>query len=352
MHELTISGRRVGPGHPTYVIAELSANHGGRLERAVELVHLAARAGADAVKVQTYRPDSMTIDSDREPFQVKGGTLWDGRTLYDLYAEAMTPWEWHADLQGEAKAAGVHFFSSPFDTAAVDFLVELEVPVLKIASFELVDHELIRYAAGQGRPLIMSTGMAAADEIEEALAVAVDAGAPGVALLRCNSAYPASPSEMDLRTISDMARRWNVPVGLSDHTLGTAAAIVAVSLGGCILEKHFTFSRDEPGPDSAFSLEPDEFAHLVAAVREAEAEIGSVRYGPSAREHSSLAFRRSLFAVEDVAAGELFTRANVRAIRPGDGLAPKHLDRVLGRPAAGRVERGTPLAWDLVEGGA
>lgn len=348
MPHIALGNRLVGPGHPTYVIAELSANHGGSFDRAVELVHRAAEAGADAVKVQTYRPDTMTLDAAHEPFVVSGGTLWDGRKLYDLYTDAMTPWEWHAPLQAEARNAGVDFFSSPFDTTAVDLLVELDVPTFKIASFELVDHALIRYAAQQGRPLILSTGMATRQDIDEAVAVAREAGAPGIALLRCNSAYPAPASEMDLHTIPDMASRWDVPVGLSDHTLGATAAVVSVALGACILEKHFTLNRAEPGPDSAFSLEPHEFAAMVAAVREAELVPGRVRYGPSRREEASLAFRRSLFAVADIAAGEPFTEQNVRAIRPGQGLAPKHLPAVLGSTATRPIRRGTPLTWELV----
>jgi pseudaminic acid synthase len=347
--EISIGNRLVGAGHPTYVIAELSANHGGSLDRAFELVRRAAEAGADAVKVQTYRPETMTIDSSREPFQVSGGTLWDGRTLFDLYGEAQTPWEWHAELQAEAEAAGVDFFSSPFDATAVRFLADLGVPVLKIASFELVDHGLIRAAAGTGLPLIMSTGMASVDDIDDAVRVAREAGAEGIALLRCNSAYPAPAAEMDLRTIPDMAARWDVPVGLSDHTLGTTAAVAAVALGACILEKHVTLSRSEPTPDAEFSLEPDELRCMVEAVREAESALGTIRYGASEREKSSLAFRRSLFVVADVAEGETFTGENVRAIRPGDGLAPRHLDVVLGRRATARVERGTPLTWDLIE---
>lgn len=349
MPEITLGGRLIGTGHPTYVIAELSANHGGSYERAVELLRRVAAAGADAVKVQTYRPETMTIDSSREPFRVSGGTLWDGRTLYDLYAEAQTPWEWHAGLQAEATAAGVDFFSSPFDAGAVWFLADLGVPALKIASFELVDHALIRTAAGTGLPLIMSTGMASSDEIDDAVRVAWGSGADGIALLRCNSAYPAPAAEMDLRTIADMTARWDVPVGLSDHTLGTTAAVTAVALGACVLEKHVTLSRSDPTPDAAFSLEPDELRSMVEAVREAESALGSVRYGPSEREKSSLAFRRSLFVVADVDAGEAFTEENVRAIRPGDGLAPRHLDAVIGRRAVRAVERGTPLTWDLVE---
>jgi N-acetylneuraminate synthase len=277
------------------------------------------------------------------------GTLWAGRTLYDLYAEAYTPWEWLPELQAAAAQHGLDLFSSPFDHTAVDFLAKHDVPAYKIASFELVDHELIRYAASKGKPLILSTGMATAKEIDDAVRVAREGGAAGVALLRCNSAYPAPPEEMDLRTIPDMVDRWRAPVGLSDHTVGVTAAVAAVALGACILEKHFTLTRDEPGPDSAFSLEPKEFAALVLAVREAEAAAGSVRYGPSDREQPSLAFRRSLFAVQDVRAGDPFTEENVRAIRPGQGLAPKELPRVLGRRAAADIERGTPLTWELVE---
>jgi len=348
MREIKIGTRAVGDGHPVFVIAELSANHGQDLGRARELVHLAAEAGADAVKLQTYTPDTLTIDSDRPPFVIGEGTPWAGRTLYELYGEAYTPWEWHEALRDDAEAAGVQFLSSPFDTTAVDFLEDLGVPAFKIASFELVDLALVEYAASRGKPLILSTGMATTDEIDEAVAVARAAGAGDVALLRCNSAYPASPEEMDLRTITDMRKRWTVPVGLSDHTLGVSAASTAIALGATVVEKHLTLMRSEPGPDSAFSLEPAEFAHLVRVIREVEATLGSVRYGPSARERSSLVFRRSLFVVRDVRAGEVFTDENVRAIRPGDGLAPKDLARVLGRRAALDIERGTPLSWDLV----
>jgi pseudaminic acid synthase len=349
MAEIVIAGRPVGTGHPMYVIAEISANHGGRLERAVELVQAAATAGADAVKLQTYTADTMTLDSDAAPFRVAEDTLWAGRTLHDLYEEAHTPWEWHRPLMDAATASGLDLFSSPFDATAVAFLDELDVPALKIASFELVDLELIRVAAATGRPLILSTGMATEDEIDAGVAAARAGGAAGVALLRCNSAYPAPADEMDLRTIPDMALRWGVPVGFSDHTLGTTAAVTAAALGACILEKHLTISRAEPTADAAFSLEPDEFRQMVAAVRDAEATLGSVRYGPSERERSSLGFRRSLFVVADVAPGESFTADNVRAIRPGHGLAPRHLPDVLGRPAARSVTRGTPLSWEDVD---
>lgn len=348
MQPIAINGRAIGPGRPMYVIAELSANHAGRLERAEELVRAAADAGADAVKLQTYTADSMTLDSDQAPFRVGDDMLWAGRTLYDLYDEAHTPWEWHARLLDVAREAGIELFSSPFDRAAVEFLVKLDVPALKIASFELVDLELIRLAAATGRPLIMSTGMATVEEIDDAVTAAREGGAAGIALLRCNSAYPAPAAEMDLRTIPDMIRRWDVPVGLSDHTLGTTAAVAAVALGATVLEKHLTWSRAEETADAAFSLEPDEFADLVRQIRAAEASLGAVRYGPSERERPSLQYRRSLFVVSDVRAGEVFTEENVRAIRPGHGLAPKELSRVLGRRATRDVDRGSPLSWELV----
>lgn len=348
MNGLVVGGRAVGPGHPTYLVAELSANHGGSLDRALELVRLAAASGADAVKIQTYTAESMTIDAPTDDFVVRGGTLWDGRTLYELYEQAATPWEWLPRLQEEAADAGVDFFSSPFDAAAVALLDGLDVPVLKIASFELVDHTLVRAAAATGRPLIMSTGMATVEEIDEAVAAARGAGAAGLALLRCNSAYPAPPGEMDLCTIPDMVARWHVPVGLSDHTLGTTAAVAAVALGACIVEKHFTDDRRRPTADSAFSLEPAELRAMVDAVREAEQALGSVRYGPSEREAASLAFRRSLFVVADLEAGDVLTAGNVRSIRPASGLAPRHLDQVLGRRTTRPVRRGTPLSWDLV----
>lgn len=345
-----LGGRRVGPGEPVYVIAELSANHGHDLETAKAIVRAAADAGADAVKLQTYTPDSLTIDADTPPFLIGEGTAWTGRRLHELYAEAATPWEWHAPLLELATGLGLQLFSTPFDEAAIDFLDAFDPPAFKIASFELVDLDLIRSAASRGRPLILSTGMATEGEIDEAVAAALDGGASGLVLLRCNSAYPASPADMDLRTIEAMAERWRVPIGLSDHTLGTTAATVAVALGAVVVEKHLTLRRSDGGPDAGFSLEPDEFATMVAAIREAEASLGGIRFGPSPGEEPSLAFRRSLFVVEDVAAGEVFTDANVRSIRPGDGLPPKHLGEVLGRRAAADVARGTPLSWSLVEG--
>ncbi|HMD45382.1 MAG TPA: pseudaminic acid synthase [Acidimicrobiales bacterium] len=345
---LTIAGRAIGPGHPVYVVAELSANHGGRLERALELVDASAAAGADAVKIQTYRADLMTIDADSECFTVSGGTAWDGRTLYDLYDEAATPWEWTGALQERAGEQGIHLFSTPFGAPAVDFLEQYSLPAYKIASFELVDTAFIERVAATGRPLIMSTGMATVEEIDEAVAVARAAGADQLALLRCNSAYPAPPEEMDLVTMVDMAERWGLPVGLSDHTSGWTVAVAAVALGASIVEKHVTRSRRDPTPDAAFSLEPDELAELVCQVRQAEAALGHVRYGPSEHEQASMAFRRSLFAVRDIRAGAEISRDDVAVIRPGWGLGPKHLDEVLARRAGVDIARGTPISWELL----
>ncbi len=333
----------------TYVIAELSANHNRDIDAAIELVHAARDAGADAVKVQTYTPDTITLKSDRDPFRIAGGTLWDGKLLWDLYKEAYMPWEWQPRLKEEAERLGLHFFSTPFDFTAVDFLEELEVPAYKIASFELVDLPLIRKVAATGKPLILSTGMATVSEIEEAVAVARDAGAEQIALLRTNSAYPAPPDEMDLRTIPHMAEMFGVPVGLSDHTLGIAVPVAAVAMGAALIEKHLTLSRSVPGPDSAFSLEPQEFKEMVEAVRTAERALGGVRYGPTPKEQASRVFRRSLFVVKDVRAGEPLTPENVRSIRPAHGLHTRHYDEVLGKRARVDIAAGTPLSWDLIE---
>lgn len=348
MEKVQISKRSIGPGQPTYVIAEMSANHGQSFDKAVEIVRAAKEAGADAVKLQTYTPDTITIASDRQEFRVGGGTIWDGRSLYDLYGEAYTPWDWQPKLKKVAEALGMDLFSSAFDLTAVDFLEEMGVPAHKVASFELVDIPLIQKMARTGKPLIMSTGMATVEEIEEALQGAREAGATQIALLKCTSAYPAPVEEMNLRTIPEMARRFGVPVGLSDHTMGIAAPVAAVALGACIIEKHLTLSRSTPGPDSAFSLEPHEFKAMVDAVRIAEKALGEVRFGLSGKEEASRAFRRSLFVVQDVKKGEAFTAANVRSIRPGHGLHPRYLTEVLGKCAARDAERGTPLSWELV----
>src|SRR5229473_455643 len=345
---IEIRKRRVGPGNPVYCIAEVSANHNQDFAQAVRIIEAAKDAGADAIKLQTYTPDTMTIASDREEFRIGGGTLWDGRNLHDLYGEAYTPWEWQPRLKQVAEDLGMDLFSSAFDFTAVDFLEQMGVPAHKVASFELVDLPLIQRMAGTGKPLIMSTGMASEEEIDEALQTARKAGATQIALLKCTSAYPAPAEEMNLRTIPEMARRFGVPVGLSDHTMGIAAPVAAVALGACIIEKHLTLSRATPGPDSTFSLEPQEFKAMVDAIRTAEKVLGEVYFGLSCKQESSRVFRRSLFVVQDVKRGETFTPENVRSIRPGYGLHTRYLGEVLGKRAVRDIERGTPLSWDLV----
>jgi pseudaminic acid synthase len=344
----SLGGRPVGPGLPALVIAELSGNHNQDFDAAVRLVQAAKEAGADAVKLQTYTPDTLTIRSDRAEFRVGGGTLWDGRTLHELYGEAFTPWEWQPRLKQVADEQGILLFSTPFDGSAVDFLERMQVPAYKVASFEIVDLPLIERIARTGKPIILSTGMASLAEISEAVGAAKEAGASELALLKCTSAYPAPPEEMNLRTIPHLAEAFDVPAGLSDHTLGIAVPVAAVALGACIIEKHLTLSRATPGPDSAFSLEPHEFKAMVEAVRTAEKAVGEVHYGLSTREASSRTFRRSLYVVRSVEAGEPFTELNVRSIRPGFGLPPKYLPQVLGRRASCPVSAGTPLTWEFI----
>lgn len=346
--QIKIGGRAIGPGHPVYVVAELSANHRQSYDEAVRLVQAAKRAGADAVKLQTYTPDTITIRSDRDYFRLTGGTPWDGRTLHDLYQEGYMPWEWQPKLKEVADGLGMDLFSSPFDPTAVDFLEEMDVPAYKVASFEIVDIPLIEKIAHTGKPLIISTGMATLEEIQEAVGAATRAGGKGVALLKCNSSYPAPPEEMNLHTIVDMRTRFHLPIGLSDHTLGIEVPVAAVALGACIIEKHFTMSRSTPGPDSAFSLEPSEFTSMVKAVRTVERSVGTAQYGVTPAEESSVRFRRSLFVAKDVRKGEVFTRENVRSIRPANGIHPRHFKEVLGRIAAKDILCGTPLTWDLV----
>ena len=346
---IEINGRRIGPGYPTYIVAEVSANHHQRIEKAVELLGLAKEAGADAVKLQTYTPDTMTIDCDRPDFRISGG-LWDGRTLYDLYQEAHTPWDWHPRLQAEADRLGIDLFSTPFDETSVNFLEEHDAPVYKIASFEVVDLPLLRKIAATGKPIIMSTGMASLAEIDEAVTAVRGAGNEQLALLHCTSAYPAPPEEMNLRTIPHLADAFGVPVGLSDHTLASSVSVASVALGACIIEKHFIGARSEGGPDSAFSVEPHELKGLVADVRTVEKALGRVQYSSTEGEEGNVKFRRSLYVVEDVSRGQAFTPSNVRSIRPGFGLPPKHYEDVLGRKAARNVTRGTALSWDLVSG--
>jgi N-acetylneuraminate synthase len=342
---LSIVGRAIGVGQPAYVIAELSANHNQDFDKAVRLVRAAKECGADAVKLQTYTADTITIRSDRPEFRIGGGTLWDGRTLYDLYGEAYTPWEWQPKLKALADELGLHLFSSPFDPTAVDFLERMGVPAYKVASLELVDLPLIEKIARTGKPIIMSTGLATLAEIDEALTAARSAGATDIVLLKCTSAYPAPAEEMNLRTIPHLAAAFGVPVGLSDHTLGIAVPVAAVAVGACVIEKHFTLSRAEPGPDSAFSLEPAEFRAMVEAVRTAEKSLGQVRYGVGAAEAKSRVFRRSLYVVDHIRQGETLNDANVRSIRPGFGLPPKYLKEILGRKASRDLPRGTPLSW-------
>ena len=345
---VSIQGRLVGQGEPAYVIGEMSANHGHRYDDAVSLVHAAKEAGADAVKLQTYTPDTITIDCYRPEFLITGGSLWDGRRLYELYGEAYMPWDWQPKLKAIADDLGIHLFSTPFDFTAVDFLEAMEVPDYKIASLELVDIPLIQRVARTGKPVIMSTGASTLGEIADAVSAYRVANNQALALLKCTSAYPAPLEEMNLATIPHLAAAFDVPVGLSDHTLGIAAPVAAVALGACIIEKHFTLSRSVPGPDSAFSLEPDEFRAMVKAVRETEEALGKVSYEITEHEAPSRAFRRYLYVVRDMRAGEPFTEDTVCSIRPSNGLSPKHLGEVLGRCASRDIAAGTPLSWELL----
>jgi pseudaminic acid synthase len=349
LSKLTINNHIIGSNNPVYIVAEMSANHGQNFEQAVQIIHAAKEAGADAIKLQTYIADTITINCDNEYFHIGKGTIWEGRTLYDLYKEAYTPWEWQPKLKEIADDLGLDLFSSPFDHTGVDFLEKMGIPAYKIASFELVDLPLIRRVARTGKPIIISTGMAALAEIDEAVHTAREAGATQIALLKCTSAYPASPAEMNLRTIPHLAETFGVPAGLSDHTLGIAVPVAAVALGACIVEKHLTLSRSLPGPDSAFSLEPQEFKEMAQAIRTVEQALGEVRYGVTGSEAQLQIYRRSLFVVRDMNAGEEFTAENLRSIRPGQGLPPKYLEEILGRRAARDIPRGTPLQWDLVQ---
>jgi len=346
--KITIAGRPIGAGAPVYIVAELSANHNQRFDDAVRIVHAAKDAGADAVKLQTYTPDTITLRSDKDCFRIAGGTLWDGQTLHHLYQQAFTPWEWQPKLKQIAEDLGLHLFSSAFDDTAVDFLEKMNVPAYKVASFELVDIGLIQKMARTGKPLILSTGMASETEIAEAVRAAREKASAPIALLKCTSEYPALPEDANLRTIPELARRFDCPAGLSDHTQGIAVPVAAVTLGASIVEKHLCLRRADGGPDSAFSLEPGEFKAMVDAVRTVEKALGSVQFGPGAREAASARFRRSLFVVTNVKRGEVFTKENVRSIRPADGLHPRHLDDVLGRHAACDIDCGTPLDWNLV----
>lgn len=345
---MEIAGRPIGPDHAPYVIAELSANHNGNFEQALRIVEAAKAVGADAVKIQTYRPDTITLNANTDDFVVKGG-LWDGRTLYDLYEEAHTPWDWHKPLFEYAAKQGITMFSSPFDPTAVDLLMDLNVPAFKIASFEVIDLPLIRYVASTGKPMIISTGMADEEEIEEAAQAARDGGCADFVLLHCVSGYPAPASDYYLATIPDMARRWGVPVGLSDHTLDNTTAIASVAMGASVIEKHFTLDRSGGGPDDSFSLEPKEFTELCTGTRTAWEAIGRVDYGRKSSEIGNVTFRRSLYFVKDLAAGEIVTVDAIRSVRPGYGLPPKHAEVLVGMRSTRAVKANTPTDWDAVE---
>ena len=345
--EIYIAGCRNASDAPPYVIAELSANHNGRLDTALRIIEEAKKAGADAVKLQTYRPDTITLDCATEDFQIHGG-LWDGRTLYDLYQEAHTPWDWHKPLFEHASKLGITIFSSPFDPTAVDLLEDLNAPAYKIASFEAVDLPLIKYVASMGKPMIISTGMADAEEIQEAIDAARAGGCKELAILHCVSGYPAPAADYNLRTIPDMIQRFGLVTGLSDHTLDNTTAITSVALGASIIEKHFTLDRSGGGPDDSFSLEPPELAALCHGARTAWEALGKIDYGRKSSEQGNVQFRRSLYVVQDIKAGDVLAAENLRSIRPGFGLPPKHFDSLLGRRVNRDVSRGTPVSWDML----
>ena len=330
-----------------YIIAEMSANHAGKLDNALEIVRAAKEAGANCLKIQTYTADTLTLDCDNEYFRIKGG-LWDGYKLYDLYKEAYTPWEWHKEIKDECDKVGIDFLSTPFDKTAVDFLVELGVEFFKIASFELVDIPLIEYAASKGMPLVISCGMGSIDEIQDAVDASKRQGNDQIVLLKCCSEYPANYSDMNLAVIPDMRERFGVPVGLSDHSMGGIAAIVGVSLGACVIEKHFCLSREIENPDSAFSMELNEFSSMVSDIKTAVAAKGSICYELSENEKGSIIFRRSLFASKDIEKGEMITEENVRCVRPGYGVKPKFLKGIIGKKAACDIKFGTPIRQETI----
>lgn len=346
--ELSISGRKIGPAHAPYVIAEMSANHNGDLQAALRIIEEAKKAGADALKMQTYRPDTITLKSELPDFQITDG-LWAGRTLYDLYEWAHTPWDWHKPLFAHAREVGITIFSSPFDTTAIDLLEDLNAPAYKIASFEAVDLPLIKYAASTGKPMIISTGLADAEEIAEAIAAAREGGCTELAILHCVSGYPAPAADYNLRTIPDMMDRFGVVTGLSDHTLDNTTAIASVALGASIIEKHFTLNRNGGGPDDSFSLEPAEMAALCTGARTAWEALGAVDYGRKSSEQGNVKFRRSLYFVKDMKAGEVITADAVRSVRPGFGLAPKYLEKIIGRILVHDANKTTPVSWKHIE---
>jgi pseudaminic acid synthase len=345
---INIGGRAIGPGQPPYVICELSGNHNGSIERALALIDAAAETGCDAVKIQTYTPDTMTIDCDLPDFKITGG-LWDGRTLYDLYREAHTPFEWHQALFDRARDRNVTMISTPFDESSADLLEQLECPAFKIASFEITDLPLIAYVAGKRKPMIISTGLAGLGEIEAAVNTARENGCEDIVLLHCISSYPAPTDQANIATIPHLSKAFGVLAGLSDHTHGTATSVAAVALGAAVIEKHFTLARADGGPDAAFSLEPDEFGRLVEDCNDAWRALGEISYHLKPAEKQNIVFRRSLYAVSDIVAGEPITKENVRSIRPGHGLAPRFLPELMGRRAKKDISRGSALSWDLLD---
>ncbi|MBI5809282.1 MAG: pseudaminic acid synthase [Ignavibacteriales bacterium] len=347
--KLKIGNRFIGDDEKVFVIAELSANHNQDFNIAIESIKAIKECGADAVKLQTYTPDTITIDSDKEFFQIKQGTIWDGTTLYKLYQKAFTPWEWQPKLKQYAEELGLICFSSPFDFSAVDFLESINVPAYKVASFEIVDLPLIEYIASKKKPIIISTGIATEDEIKEAIETCRKVGNDDIVLLKCTSEYPAPIEEANLSAINYLKEKYNVIVGLSDHTLGVDVAIASVTLGAKVIEKHFIIDRNIGGPDSSFSLEPNEFKKMVESIRNVEKAIGKPNFELNEKIKRSRKFARSLFVVKDIEKGEILTNDNVRSIRPNYGLAPKYLKDVLGKKAKSKIEKGTPLTWDLID---
>lgn len=351
MKQIQLKNRLIGEGQPVYIIAEMSANHAGSIKRAKEIIRAAKESGADCIKIQTYTPDTLTIDCDNSYFQIENGT-WEGENLYSLYGKAYTPWEWQQELKEEADRVGIDFLSTPFDNTAVDFLEKIGLEFYKIASFEMVDLPLISYVASKGKPIIMSTGMATLEEIREAVEAVQETGNTQLALLKCSSAYPADPADMHLKTIEDMRKRFELPIGLSDHSMGSLSAVAAVCMGAAIIEKHFCLGREIENPDVSFSMTPAEFKQMVEDVRNVEKALGMPTYGVSKQEESSMVFRRSIFAVKDIAEGEALTEENIRIIRPGYGLKPKYMKDVLGMRTGCGLKRGTPLDFSHLEQGA
>ena len=349
MKEINLDGRLIGKNHPPFLVAEMSGNHNQSLERALEIVEAAAKAGADAVKIQTYTADTMTLDETKQDFMIKdSNSLWHDKSLYALYKEAYTPWEWHEPIFNRCKELGMLAFSSPFDETAVDFLESLEVPCYKIASFENNDIPLIKKVATTGKPIIISTGMATVAELEESVKAAHESGSRDIILLKCTSTYPASPENTNIKTIPHMRELFNVQVGLSDHTLGSGVAVASVALGTTLVEKHFTLSRADGGVDAAFSIEPDEMKSLALSLKQAWLALGNVKYGPTSAEKSSLKFRRSIYIAKNVKQGDSLTKDNLRVIRPGYGLSPKYYEQLLGSKVNQDLKAGTPLLWDYL----